>query len=385
MIYLDNGATTKVSSNVFEIIRKTMLEDYGNPSSLHNAGFNAEKYLKDSRETISSILKCEPSEIYFTSGGTESNNTCLKGAALAYMRAGKHIITTRVEHASVYNPLLFLEERGFELSFCEVDRYGRVDIDNLVSLVRDDTTIVSVMYVNNEIGAVNDIAEISRRIKEKNPKVLLHVDAVQAFGKFPIFPAREGIDMLSVSGHKFHGPKGSGFMYIRKGVKVKALVHGGGQEKDMRSGTQNVPAIAGIGVAATDMYDHLKENRAHMFILKQMMIDGVADIEGTFVHGLPEDVYTTAPHIVSIGFAGVRSEVLLHALEDKGIMVSSGSACSSNHPAISGTLKAVGTDKKYLDSTIRFSFSRETTEEEIRTTLDALHELIPVLRRYSRK
>jgi cysteine desulfurase len=395
--YLDNAATTRVSEKVFEKMSEVYLKDFGNPSSMHRVGMNAENYIKTARNEIASVLKCDPGELVFTSGGTESNNMALVGAALANSRAGKHIITTRMEHASVYNPVLFLEERGFEVSFCEVDKRGHVDIENLLSLMRDDTILVSVMFVNNEIGSVNDIALISRAIKEKAPNVIFHVDAIQAFGKIKIVPKNLGIDLLSVSGHKIHGPKGSGFLYIRKGIKVKPIINGGGQEKGMRSGTENVPAIAGLGVAASDMYKDLEKNREHLFALKERLIRGLLEIPGTYVHtignakdveesgeDLTKIISETAPHIVSCGFEGVRSEVLLHALEERRVYVSSGSACSSNHPAISGTLKAIGTDRKYLDSTIRFSFSVYTREEEIEEALKALNELLPKLRRFTR-
>ncbi|MCQ2537642.1 MAG: cysteine desulfurase [Lachnospiraceae bacterium] len=393
--YLDNAATTKVSDNVYAKLSEVYLKEFGNPSSMHKVGMEAEKHVKASRESICKILKCESSEIVFTSGGTESNNMALIGAALANNRQGKHIITTRMEHASVYNPVLFLENLGFEVSFCEVDENGIVDMDSLLSLLRDDTVLVSVMFVNNEVGSVNPVADISKAIKEKNPKVLFHVDAIQAFGKFTIVPKKMGIDLLSVSGHKIHGPKGSGFLYIRKGVKVKPIINGGGQESGMRSGTENVPAIAGLGVASEDMYNNLEANRKKMFALKTRLINGLMAIEGTHVHTisnrlenseeLDEIVALTAPHIVSCGFEGVRSEVLLHALEEKGVYVSSGSACSSNHPAISGTLKAIKSEQKYLDSTIRFSFCVNTTEEEIDYALETLKELLPVLRRFRRK
>lgn len=395
--YLDNAATTKVSDRVYGKLSDVFLKEYGNPSSMHKVGMEAENHIKASREAICKILKCEASEITFTSGGTESNNMALIGAALANNRRGKHIITTRMEHASVYNPVLFLEGLGYEVSFCEVDENGIVNMESLLSLVREDTIIVSVMMVNNEVGSVNPIADIAAAAKQKNPQVIFHVDAIQAFGKMQIIPKKSGIDMLSVSGHKIHGPKGSGFIYIRKGVKVKPIINGGGQENGMRSGTENVPAIAGLGVASEDMYASLGANREKMYALKLRLIKGLLQLEGTNVHTISNRltdnsdetlkavIETTAPHIVSCGFEGVRSEVLLHALEEKGIYVSSGSACSSNHPAISGTLKAINTENKYLDATIRFSFCVNTTEEEIDYTLNALRELLPALRKFRRK
>ncbi len=394
--YLDNAATTKVSENVFEKMKSVFLTDFGNPSSMHRLGMDAEQYIKESKEIISKILKCDPSEIVFTSGGTESNNMALIGAALANNRKGKHIITTRMEHASVYNPVFFLESMGYEISFAPVDSQGHVILDELLGLIRDDTIMVSVMLVNNEIGSVNDVAAISEAVKRKNPDIIFHVDAIQAFGKMKVVPKNLGIDMLSVSGHKILGPKGSGFLYIKKGIKIKPIIYGGGQEKGMRSGTENVPAISGLGQAAKDAYDNLDRNREHMYALKERLIRGLLTLDNVCVHtfgksgedieDLHEKVLLTAPHIVSCGFEGLsRSEVLLHALEDKNVYVSSGSACSSNHPDISGTLKAIGVENKYLNSTLRFSFAATTSEEEIDYCIDCLKELLPVLRKYTRK
>lgn len=384
--YLDNAATTKVNAVVLEKMNQVYSVDFGNPSSMHKKGMEAEQYMKEAKQKISSILKCEPSEITFTSGGTESNNMALIGTALANKRAGKHIITTRIEHASVYEPLLFLEEMGFEISFAPVDESGRVDIDKLVSMVREDTILVSVMYVNNEIGCVEPISEIGKRIKEKNPKVLFHVDAIQAFGKIKIQPAKEGIDLLSVSGHKIHGPKGSGFLYIKNKTKIRPILHGGGQEKGMRSGTENVPAIAGLSEASVFMYQNLEANRNHLYELKELLKEKLEHIEGVTINGIPNgDVRATAPHILSVSFSGVRSEVLLHALEEKGVYVSSGSACSSNHPDISGTLVAIGVKKELLDATLRFSFSVETTKEEVEYAAQCVANLLPQLRRFFRK
>ncbi|MDD5935422.1 MAG: cysteine desulfurase family protein [Clostridiales bacterium] len=392
--YLDNAATTRASESVRAIVTEALGTNYGNPSSMHRKGMEAEKYIKDAKDIIAKTLKVEPKEIVFTSGGTESNNMALVGTALANRRAGNHIITTRFEHASVYNPLLMLEEFGFRISFIDVDDNGQVDLDQLLSQICDETILVSVMYVNNEVGAILDIAGISRAIKAKKPNVIFHVDAIQAFGKLKIFPKREGIDLMSVSGHKFHGPKGSGFLYIKDKTKVKPIIYGGGQQKDMRSGTENVPAIAGLGVAVREIYEDHEVKVKKMYELKEHLIKGLQEIEGVTVNAifadqtnlsLEEAIHKTAPHVVSASFAGIRSEVLLHALEDKGVYVSSGSACSSNHPAISGTLTAIHVKPELLDSTIRFSFCVNTTIEEIDYALAALKELLPVLRKYSRK
>lgn len=384
--YLDNAATTRVSAAVLEKMNQVYVNDFGNPSSMHRKGMDAEQYLKEAKQKIAGILKCEPAEIIFTSGGTESNNMALIGTALANRRSGNHIITTRIEHASVYEPLLFLEEMGFRVTFAPVDAAGRVDIDALVDAVCEDTVLVSVMYVNNEIGSVEPVAEIAKRIKEKKKDVLFHVDAIQAFGKMKIQPAREGIDLLSVSGHKIHGPKGSGFLYVKSKTKIRPVIYGGGQERGMRSGTENVPAIAGIGQAAADMYANLEKNRAHLFELKKTLAERFLQMEDVTVNGIPEEgVEATAPHVLSVSFLGVRSEVLLHALEDKGVYVSSGSACSSNHPDISGTLVAIGVKKELLDATLRFSFSVETTKEEVEYAADCVEELLPKLRRFYRK
>lgn len=384
--YLDNAATTRVSGAVMEKMNQVFLTDFGNPSSMHQKGMDAEQYIKEAKRQIADTLKCEPSELVFTSGGTESNNMALIGTALANKRAGNHIITTRIEHASVYQPLLFLEELGFKVTFAPVDKDGRVKIDELAESVTDETILVSVMYVNNEIGCVEPIAEIAKKIKEKNPKVLFHVDAIQAYGKMKIQPAKEGIDLLSVSGHKIHGPKGSGFLYIKNKTKIKPILHGGGQEKGMRSGTENVPAIAGLGQAAKDMYANLEANRKHLFALKERLAERLSKVEGITLNGIPEEgILATAPHVLSVSFAGIRSEVLLHALEEKEVYVSSGSACSSNHPDISGTLVAIGVKKELLDATLRFSFSVTTTLEEVDYAADCVEALLPQLRRFFRK
>jgi len=387
--YLDNAATTVVKPEVVQKMNEIFLQEYGNPSSMHTKGMLAENEIKAAKKQLCGILKCEPDEIVFTSGGTESNNMALIGSALANRRRGKHIISTRTEHASVYNPLIFLENEGFEVTYIGVDHSGRVNPEDIRAALRDDTILVSVMQVNNEIGAVNDVETIGQIVHSFNKEIIFHVDSIQAFGKLPVVPKNMNADLVSVSSHKFHGPKGCGFLYIKQKTKIKPIIYGGEQQKGMRSGTENVPGVAGMCLAAQMIYNDLNANRARMFALKKHLIEGLSKIDGVTVHGLPEDdpanIEQTAPHIVSAGFKGVRSEVLLHALEERGVYVSSGSACSSNHPAISGTLKAAGVANDLLDSTLRFSFSTLTTEEEIDAALKALNELLPMLRRFIRK
>lgn len=377
--YFDNGATTRVFPQVKDIVIEAMEEEYGNPSSMHMKGVKAEQYVKDAREIIAKSLKVDPKEIVFTSGGTESNNMALIGTAMANARKGKHIISTRIEHASVYNPLFFLEENGYEITYLPVDEHGVVDLEALEKAIRPDTILVSVMYVNNEIGAVQPVEEIGKIVKKKNPDTLFHVDAIQAYGKYHIYPRRLKIDLLSVSGHKIHGPKGIGFLYIKDKTKVHPLILGGGQQKGMRSGTENVPGIAGLGKAVQLIYQDHEEKMKKIQAIKDDFIAQVMELSDV------RNNSGEAPHIASISFQGVRSEVLLHALEEKGIYVSSGSACSSNKPAISGTLKAIGLTKEYYDSTLRFSFCIFNTKEEVDYTVNYLRELLPILRRFTRK
>ena len=381
-VYFDNSATTRVFDSVKDIVVKAMTEDYGNPSARHKKGMEAERYVREAAARIARTLKVKDKEILFTSGGTESNNMALVGTAMANHRAGRHIISTRIEHASVYNPLAFLEEQGFEVTYLHVDGEGHISLQELEEAIRPDTILVSVMYVNNEIGAVEPVEAIGSLIHRKNPSALFHVDAIQAYGKFVIRPKKEHIDLMSVSAHKFHGPKGVGFLYVDERVKIKPLLYGGGQQRDLRSGTENVPGIAGMGLAAEEMYTGHREKAAYITGLKDHMIDRMAELEGVTVNSRKGEL--GAPQIVSAGFQGVRSEVLLHALEEKGIYVSSGSACSSNHPAISGTLKAVGVRKELLDATLRFSFGMFNTAEEVDYCIETLKELLPVLRRYRR-
>ena len=381
-VYLDNSATTKCFDEVAELMTRIMCEDYGNPSSLHRKGVQAEQYIRYAKETVAQILKVNEKEIFFTSGGTESDNLAIRGCAYANCRAGRHLITTQIEHPAVLKTMKHLEEEGFRVTYLPVDRTGCVQLSELQRAITGETILVSMMHTNNEVGTLQPVSEAGLMIKQMNPRILFHVDAVQGFGKFRIYPSKMQVDMLSVSGHKIHGPKGAGFLYIREGAKVSPIIYGGGQQKGMRSGTENVPGIAGLAKAAELVYENLDEDMDRMYGLREMLIQGVENIEGIRVNGCPGR--QGAAHIVSLSVRGIRSEVLLHALEEKGIYVSAGSACASNKPQTSATLKAIGVGKDLLDSTIRFSISVFTTAEEIRYTIQALEETIPMLRRYVR-
>lgn len=383
MIYLDNSATTRVYDEVAKQMVEIMTEDYGNPSSKHAKGLEAEGHIKRAKAEIAKLLKTEEKEIFFTSGGTESDNLALIGCAEANKRAGNHIIVSQIEHPAVAEVADYLEMQGYRITRLPVDEYGIVDMQAFSEALCAETILVSVMYVNNETGSVQPIEEISRLIKEKALKALFHVDAVQAFGKYKIYPKRMGIDLMSVSGHKIHGPKGIGFLYINSKVKIKPIVYGGGQQNGLRSGTENVPGIVGIALAAKMIYDDFDEKRARMYGLRQRLIDGVSDIPDIYINGkIGEE---SAPHIVNISFIGVRSEVLLNTFVSNDICVSSGSACSAHKQSISSTLKSMGADLKRIDSAIRFSFSEWTTAEEIDKCLEVLHTELPMLRRFIRK
>ena len=383
--YLDNSATTRCLDSAAALMAGILCTDYGNPSSLHHKGVQAEEYVRHAREVIAKTLKVTPKEIFFTSGGTESDNLALRGAAYANARQGKHLITTLIEHPAILNTMQYLEQQGFEVTYLPVDENGKIRLSDLEAAIRPDTILVSIMHTNNEIGALEPIAEAGELIKRVNPNTLFHVDAVQGYGKAKILPKRMKIDMLSVSGHKIHGPKGIGFLYVGDRVKIRPIVFGGGQERGLRSGTENVPAIAGMGKAAEEMYQNLDTDLDRMYALKQRLADGIFTMENVRINGLCGR--DSAPHVLSVSFAGVRSEVLLHALEEREIYVSAGSACASNHPDTAGsaTLRAIGLPKELLNSTIRFSLSVFTTEEEIDYTVQVLHELVPMLRRFTRR
>ncbi len=382
-VYLDNSATTRCLPEVAALMTHIMCEEYGNPSSLHKKGVESEKYVRHAKEVIAKCLKVQEKEILFTSGGTESDNIALIGGAYANYRAGRHIITTRIEHPAVLQTCAYLEEQGFEVTYLPVNAKGVISLSDLEKAMTRNTILVSIMHTNNEVGSVQPVEQAGELIKRMNPNTLFHVDAVQGFGKFKIYPKRMNIDLLSVSAHKIHGPKGVGFLYINEKAKVRPIIYGGGQQKGMRSGTENVPGIAGMARAVEEIFVDFDAKINYLYGLKERFIKGVRTIDGIRING-PEG-RDGAPHVVSVSIQGVRSEVMLHALGDKGIYVSAGSACSSNKPSVSATLKAIGVDKQFLDATLRFSFSLYTSEAEIDYTVKCLGELVPMLRRYTRK
>lgn len=390
--YLDNAATTRPFDSVIEIMNDAMRSAYGNPSSKHIKGFEAERYVEEARERIAKTLKAKKSEIIFTSCGTESNNQAIIMGAATRKRYGKKIVTTCFEHASVYQSVEVLAKEGYQITYLSVDRLGHIKDEDLVKAIDDETIMLSFMLVNNEIGALADAEHIIKLAKEKNPDILIHIDAIQGYGKFEINTKKLGADFISASGHKFHAPKGIGFLYVRDGVRITPYIVGGGQQKNLRSGTLNVPGIAAIGKAAEEVYKDHKEKIEKLYNIKEKFIRDLLEnfpdctINGVDVTGdLSANIRKTAPQIVSVSFKGVKAEVLLHALEEKGVYVSSGSACSSHHPDYSGTLKGIGLDDELLDSTLRFSFGLFTEQEMTDYAVEMLKELVPVLSKYRRR
>ncbi|SHK14095.1 cysteine desulfurase family protein [Paramaledivibacter caminithermalis] len=379
-VYLDNGATTRPKEEVINIMVKAMTDYYGNPSSLHRKGIEVEKLVKKARNQVAKALGADEVEIYFTSGGTESNNLAIFGSLEGNKRKGKHIITTRIEHPSVLNVFNELEKRGYDVSYLRVDKAGLIDIDEFKNTLRNDTVLISVMYVNNEVGTIQPISEITNIINKRKNKPLLHVDAIQAFGKVKINLKKLKVDLMSISGHKIHGPKGIGALYVRKGTKIKSIVFGGNQELGIRSGTENVPGILGLGIAADHVKKEFDNNVNKMRNLKVKLLNGIKNnVEGIKINGFIEE--DSAPHILNISFKGIRGEVLLHSLEQEGIYVSTGSACSSRKKSFSHVLKEMFLTEDEMEGAIRFSLSFQNTEEEIDYVIDKLKNIVRDLRK----
>lgn len=377
-IYLDNSATTRVRPEVVAAMVRVMEEDYGNPSSVHRRGQAAEQAVKAARRAVAEVLAVGPEEIVFTSGGTEANNLAILGVARARARQGRHLITTAVEHPSVLEAFRRLEDEGFQVTYLPVDREGLPDLNALREALTPETILVSTMHVNNEVGAVTPLEEVAQLLNQRKPRPAWHVDAVQGFARLPLLPYRLGIDLVSLSAHKIRGPKGIGALFVRRGTHLQPQLLGGGQEAGLRSGTENVPGIVGLGVAARLAWEERAEAVAHMSKLKARLRDRIlAEIPDTVANGPKE---RGAPHILNISFGGLRGEVLLHALEERGIYVSTGSACSSHHAPGSHVLAAMRLPPALRDGAIRFSLAPTNTEEEIDYTVECLKEIVPELR-----
>lgn len=374
-IYLDNSATTRPYDEVIEYISKINKEIYGNPSSLHLKGLEAEKHIKNAREIIAKSLSVENQEIYFTSGGTESNNLAILGYLEANPRKGKKIITTKIEHPSVLEVYKYLMEKGYSVHFLNVDYKGIIDLDSLKEAIDEETALISIIYVNNEIGSVQPISDIVEIKNQKNRDTVIHLDAVQAYGKMKIAPKKLGIDLMSISSHKIHGPKGVGALYVKKGLKVKPLFVGGGQELAMRSGTENVSGICGFGMAADITNKKIEENYLQCAKIKEYFKNRLKE-------EFSEDVLIisskdSSPYILNVSFSNIKAEVLLHHLEMKNIFVSTGSACSSRRNTHSHVLKALGIRPERIDGAIRFSFSAFNSIDEMEYTIEVLKEILP--------
>ncbi|WP_018248505.1 cysteine desulfurase family protein [Orenia marismortui] len=376
-IYLDNAATTKPHPKAVEEMKIALTTAYANPSSLHGMGIKAEKLIKEARKRIANKLEVNPKEVYFTSGGTESNNLAIQGVANSLKRYGNRVITTSIEHPSVLEVFNRLEEDGFEVKYLNVDNTGKIKTDELKKFLNEDTILVSIMGINNEIGSIQSLAEIGELIANYD-NLYFHVDGVQSFGKADIYPEKVGIDLYSISSHKIHGPKGVGALYIRKGTRLDNLMAGSGQEAGIRPGTENVPGIVGFGKAAELI--PTKEDRDKIYKLKKLLVNRILDeIEGTILNG--PDIYSGACHIANISFEGVKGEVLVHTLEREGIYVSTGAACSSRQETPSYVLEAINLRKEIIEGAIRFSLSLEITEEDINYVVDKLKTSVKMLRK----
>lgn len=378
-IYLDNSATTKPYEEVIEDVSSTMRNYYGNPSSAHSLGFKAEQKLRETRANIAKSINASSEEIIFTSGGSESNNFLIKGFA----KSTSNIITTKIEHPSILNTFKVLENSGIKVIYIDVDENGKIDVLQLIDSITKDTQIVSVMHVNNEVGVVQDIELIGKLIKEKSSRAKFHVDAVQSYGKHPIDVQKFNIDLLSTSAHKIHGPRGIGFAYIRKGLMPNCLISGGGQERNLRSGTENLAGIVGFGTATEIICKNMHENFKKVLEVKKYFIEKLAQLEDVIINSKLDKNYT--PYILSVSFKGVKGEVLLHSLEEKGIYVSTGSACSEKNSKSSEILKSLGRDLQEQIGTIRFSFSEYNNKDEIDYVMIELDKSLIFLRKLNKR
>jgi len=370
-IYYDNSATTRVRDEVAQLMLELMCKEYGNPSSLHSKGFTAQQYMDKARKQVAASLGCDPSCITFTSGGTESDVLAIIGGCEAMKRRGDHIVTTAIEHDAVLHTCKHLEELGWRVTYLKPDPTGNITVEQVLDAVEDKTVLVSIMAVNNEVGSILPIAEIAKAVRKKNPNTQIHTDCVQAYGKHPLKVGKAlDVDFLTVSGHKIYGPKGIGALYVKKGAKIKPVLFGGGQEKDLRPGTENLPGICGMGLAAELLCKEMKANEAHVKEIKNSLLENLQKIpQVCIISG-----ENATPYILNIAVPGIRSEIMLHYMEEQGIYLSSGSACAKGGP--SHVLSAMGVDRNVGDSALRLSFGRYNTLEEVPFFIEALEKAI---------
>lgn len=375
-IYFDNSATTKPYKEVIETVMEGMENYYGNPSSLHTLGIKSEKAINEVREVIGNTINTSKEEIYFISGASEGNNLIFKGLA----KENVHIITTKFEHQSILKTSEFLSKQGVNITYLNVDENGKISLEELKEAIRKETVLISIMHVNNEMGAIQNLEEIGKTIKETSSRAKFHVDAVQGYGKLKIDVKKMKIDMMTTTGHKFHGPKGTGFLYLRKGINLNSLIHGGSQESAVRAGTQNVAGILGLGKAVEIVNKNMEVNYKKVLEIKEYMIDKLKKFGDIRINSPLEN---TSPYILNTSFNGVRAEVLLHLLEEKDIYVSTGSACTSKSSGVNGSyvIKALGLCDKEINGAIRFSFSEDNTKEEVDYTIEVLEKGLKFLRR----
>ncbi len=385
MIYLDNSSTTKCRTEIVKEIESILIDNFGNPSSLHKLGFNAEQIIKKSKNIFSNIFNCKDNEIIFTSGGTESDNLALIGCAMHNKKKGHRIISSKIEHDAVINTLKYLEENGFEITLLEPNNYGIIEEDNLKKHIKSDTILVSLMHVNNELGSINNINVLSKISKSINPNIIFHSDCVQSFGKYEM--KNLGADMITVSSHKIHGPKGVGLLYKNEKVKISPMIFGGGQENSLRSGTENTAGIYGFALAADHEYKNLNNNCNKILEIKSAYIKGINYLNEKYgnIKMLTPLNDLSAPHILNILFENIRSEVLLHSLEEDEIYVGTGSACSSHSFDKSRVISAIGISGEKKDSSIRISLGDYNTLDEVDIVIKTLDKKVPILRKFIRK
>ena len=379
MIYLDNCATTRLRKEVVEIMQRSMIEDFGNPSSLHRLGMKSEQKIKSAREHIANFLNVDKNEIYFTSGGTESNNISIQSITNKLKKRGNHIITTKIEHPSVLNIMKNYEQQGFNVTYLNVDIQGYISLEELKDNIRNDTILVSIMHVNNEIGSVQPVSKIKDIIKKINPNTLFHVDGIQGFGKVELDLKKWEIDCYSFSGHKIHGPKGIGGLFIDKKHSLLPLVFGGNQERGLRSGTENLTGIIGFGEAVRVMNERHKIESNYVIELKEYFARKI-ETEIPYIKFNTSLDKNSSPYIINISFKHVRGEILLHYLENKEIYVSTTSACSSKGTEKSHVLKSIGLGNEEIEGSIRFCFSYENTIEDLDYTVKVLKESVEDIR-----